>query len=106
LRADGFDAENLDGGLVAWADAGLPLVTGDGAAGQVVDPEPPPDDRPVEQQRLQNELMSVLMAVQDHFGDREPSDDEVRAFLRQRLIDQGRSPAEADEFMAGLDEPG
>jgi rhodanese-related sulfurtransferase len=106
LRADGFDAENLDGGLVAWADAGLPLVTGDGAAGQVVDPEPPPDDRPVEQQRLQNELMSVLMAVQDHFGDREPSDDEVRAFLRQRLIDQGRPPAEADEFMAGLDEPG
>jgi rhodanese-related sulfurtransferase len=102
LRGDGLDAENLDGGLLAWADAGLPLVTDAGAAGEVVDPEPPADDRPAEQQRLQEELLSVLFAVQEHFGDREPSDDEVRAFLRQRLIDQGRSPGEADEFMAGL----
>ncbi|MEA2438969.1 MAG: hypothetical protein QOH76_393 [Thermoleophilaceae bacterium] len=26
----GFDAHNLDGGMVAWADSGLPLEPGDG----------------------------------------------------------------------------
>lgn len=98
LRSEGFRAESLDGGLLAWADAGLPLT------GPVVDPEPPPDDRPVAHQRLQDELLSVLFAVQEHFGEREPTDEEVVAFLRQRLIDEGRTPAEADEFLARMDD--
>jgi len=102
LRAEGFAAESLDGGLIAWVEGGLALVTDDGQPGEVVAPEPPPDDRPVEHQRLQDELLSVLFAVQDHFGDADPTDEEVVAFLRQRLIDQGRSPEEADEFMAKL----
>lgn len=97
LRAEGFTVENLEGGVQAWVDQGLPFD------GQVVDPEPPPDDRPPELQRLQAEFLDVLMAVQEHFGDRDPSDDEVRAFLRQRLIDQGRSPEDADEFLAGIE---
>jgi rhodanese-related sulfurtransferase len=104
LRDDGFQAENLDGGLDEWAAAGLPLVAPDGTPGRVVDPEPPPDDRPEEQQRLQAELLSVLFAVQERFGDREPTEGEVRAFLRERLIGEGRSPEEADEFLARLDE--
>ena len=104
LRDDGFKAENLEGGLEAWAVAGLPLVTDDAAPGRVVDPETPPDDRPEEHKRLQTELLGVLFAVQERFGDREPTDDELRAFLRQRLIDQGRSPDEADEFLAQMDE--
>ena len=53
-------------------------------------------------QEMEQELMAVLAAVQDHFGDREPGDDELRAFLRQRLIDEGRSPEEADRFLAEL----
>jgi rhodanese-related sulfurtransferase len=105
LRDEGFAAENLDGGLEAWAGAGLPLVTADGQPGTVVEPEPPPDDRPIEHQRIQAEMMSVLLDLQDRFGDREPSDEEVREFLRQRLIDEGRTPEEADQFMAGIDEP-
>ncbi len=104
LRAEGFRAVSLEGGLVAWADAGLPLVASDGTAGRVVEPEPPPDDRPETHQRLQEEFLSVLFAVQDHFGDREPSDEEIRSFLRQRLIDEGRSPEEADEFLARMDD--
>ncbi len=105
LRAEGFQAENLDGGLEAWADAGLLLVTASGQTGTVVEPEAPPDDRPIEHQRIQSEMMSVLLDLRDRFGDREPSDDEVREFLRQRLIDEGRSPEEADRFMAGIDDP-
>ena len=96
LRDEGFNAENLDGGVLAWVDEGLPFT------GEVVEPAPPPDDRPESHQRLQEEFLSVLFAVQDHFGDADPSDEEVRAFLRQRLVDEGRSPEEADEFLANL----
>jgi rhodanese-related sulfurtransferase len=35
LRALGFDAHNLDGGVNAWTAAGLPLITPDGQPGQV-----------------------------------------------------------------------
>jgi rhodanese-related sulfurtransferase len=98
LRAEGFVVENLEGGLLAWAEEGLPLT------GPVIEPEPPPDDRPEHLKRLQEEFLSVLFAVQEHFGESEPTDEEVVAFLRQRLIDQGRSPEEADAFMAGIGE--
>jgi rhodanese-related sulfurtransferase len=36
LTRAGIPAVNLDGGLVAWARAGRPLVTEDGTTGQVI----------------------------------------------------------------------
>lgn len=36
LRDKGFEIENLDGGLKAWAKAGLPVVSPKGKAGRVV----------------------------------------------------------------------
>ncbi len=36
LNAMGVAAENLDGGLQAWAKAGLPLRTPEGAPGRVI----------------------------------------------------------------------
>ncbi len=36
LRQLGFDAENLDGGVTAWAKAGLPLIDGAGTPGRVI----------------------------------------------------------------------
>lgn len=36
LRDKGFKIENLDGGLKAWAKAGLPVVSPKGKAGRVV----------------------------------------------------------------------
>ena len=104
LRAQGFDADNLDGGLVSWAAEGLPVTTPAGGRGAVVEPEPPPDDRPPEHQRLQDELLRLLFDVQEHFGEREASEEEIRAFLRQRLISEGRSPEEADKFLAHMGE--
>ena len=100
LRADGFSAESLDGGLLAWVEDGHDFT------GEVVEGEEPPDDRPEGLRRLQSEFLAVLMAVQEHFGDREASDEEVRDFLRRRLIDEGRSPEEADEFLARMDDEG
>jgi rhodanese-related sulfurtransferase len=35
LRRAGYDAVNLEGGLLAWVDAGLPLVTDGGGPGVV-----------------------------------------------------------------------
>ncbi len=104
LRAEGFQADNLDGGMLAWAEDGLPVTTPGGRPGAVVEGEPPLDDRPVEHQRLQAEFMSLLLDIQEHFGEREPSDEEIRGSLRQRLIDEGRSPEEADAFLARMDE--
>ena len=36
LVAGGYDARNLDGGMLAWAAAGLPVVTDAGTPGEVV----------------------------------------------------------------------
>ena len=53
-------------------------------------------------EEMESELMAVLGAVQEHFGDREPSEDELHAFLRQRLVDEGHSPEEADRFLTEM----
>src|SRR2546427_12061664 len=36
LRASGYQAENLDGGVTAWSRAGLPLVAKGGGPGRVI----------------------------------------------------------------------
>jgi rhodanese-related sulfurtransferase len=36
LVASGYDARNLDGGMLAWAAAGLPVVNDAGTPGEVV----------------------------------------------------------------------
>ena len=105
LAGEGFDVENLDGGVQAWAARGMPLVAADGSPGAVAEPEPPPDDRPERMKRLQSEFLDVIFAVQEHFGDREASEEEMQAFLRQRLIDEGKTPEEADKFLADMDGP-
>ena len=84
LASEGFDVQNLEGGIDAWVGEGLPIWTDEGGRGRVADPEPPPDDRPPEMQKLQNDFMEAAFAVRDHFGDTEPSEEEVLAFLRER----------------------
>lgn len=102
LASEGFDVRNLEGGMEAWAAQGLPVVAASGAPGSVVDPEPPEDERPEGMQRLQGEFLEVIFAVQEHFGDRKPSEEEIQGFLRQRMIDQGKTAEEADEFLATM----
>ena len=84
LASEGFDVENLDGGMDAWVAEGLPICTDDGRPAHLAEPEPPPDDRPLEMQKFQNDFMEAAFAVRDHFGDSEPSEEEVLAFLRGR----------------------
>lgn len=102
LQEHGFPAENLDGGLVGWLAQGLPLQAENGEPGGVVDPEPPVDDRPEEIQHLQSSFLDAIFAVQEHFGDRQPSEDELEAFFRDRLKAEGKTPAEVDAFFAEM----
>lgn len=94
LAGEGFDVQNLEGGIDAWVAEGLPVRADDGCPGRVVEPEPPPDDRPLEMQRFQNDFMEAAFAVRDHFGDSDPSEEEVLAFLRAR--DAGKPAGEDD----------
>ena len=99
LRGQGFDAEDLDGGMLAWKWAGLPVD------GSIVEPEPNPGLDSEYMQAVHNEFMEIALAVQEHFGvGAEPSEEEVRAFLRQRLIDNGSTPEEADAVMGRMEE--
>jgi rhodanese-related sulfurtransferase len=84
FASEGFEVQNLSGGIEAWVGQGLPIVASDGAPGRIVDGEPPADDRPIEMQQFQRDFMAAIFAVKDHFGDREPSEEEVLAFLRER----------------------
>ena len=49
--------------------------------------------------RFEEELAAVTEAVEERFGDREPSPEELRAFLRERLVAEGRTPEEADRLL-------
>lgn len=61
------------------------------------------DDRRAEvPQAVHDALLDLASAVDEHFGDREPSEEEVRAFLRQRLMAEGKSEAEADAVLRDL----
>lgn len=92
LAREGFEVDSLEGGMQAWVAQGLATIAADGGPGRIADPEPPPDDRPAEMQQFQSDFMEAAFAVRDHFGDREPSEEEVLAFLHQR--DAERATAE------------
>jgi len=51
----------------------------------------------------EEEMTAVVKAIEEKFGEREPSADELRAFLHDRLVSEGRSPDDAEWFLDGLD---
>lgn len=98
LRAQGFDAHSLDGGMLAWKWAGLPIT------GKIVEPDPRPGLDDDEMQRIHHQFIEIALAVQERFGvGVQPSEDEIRGFLRERLISEGRTSEEADKFLAEMD---
>ncbi len=52
---------------------------------------------------FEEELGRVMAAVEERFGDREPTEAELRSFLRDRLVSEGRTPDDADRFLDELD---
>jgi CBS domain-containing protein len=51
---------------------------------------------------FEQELTQVMAAVEERFGDREPTEAELRSFLRDRLVTEGRTPEDADRFLDQL----
>lgn len=94
LRSRGIDADNLDGGMLAWKWAGLPITA------PIAEPGPESEQ---EMQGLHDEFLEVALAMQERFGvGVEPSEDQIREFLRDRLVRQGKTPEEAEAFLAEL----
>jgi rhodanese-related sulfurtransferase len=77
LAAQSFDASNLDGGLLAWVDAGLPLVDSKGGSGRVAETDEDGGER-----SFQAELMAFGAKIDEHFGGREASPEEIEQYLR------------------------
>jgi hypothetical protein len=44
--------------------------------------------------------MELLSEVQEHFGDEEPTEEEVRAFFEQKLASEGLSPEEIQTLLS------
>lgn len=73
----------------------------DGAeSGETAEPEA---EAEADEDRFLEELHEVLEAARERFGEREPDEEELRSFLRDRLVSEGRTPEEADRFLDDLD---
>ncbi len=60
------------------------------------------DHGEIDDGRFEKDLTELMGAIQERFDDREPSDEELRAFLRERLVAEGRSVEDADRFLDEL----
>lgn len=99
LRGQGFDAQNLEGGMLAWKWAGLPIT------GKIVEPDPKPELDSDEMQSVHHRFLEIALAVQERFGvGVQPSEQEILGFLRERLISEGRTPEDAEAFLAEMGE--
>ncbi len=58
---------------------------------------------PFDLERYETELTEVMHDVEAHFGEHDPSAEELRSFLHERLVAEGKSPEEAEKL---LDEMG
>ena len=95
LRSLGFDAQNLDGGMLAWKWAGLPLTGG------IVEPDPKPERSSPEMQALHNDFLEIALAVQERFGvGVQPSEEEILG-LPARAHDQRGEGARGGRRLPG-----
>jgi rhodanese-related sulfurtransferase len=99
LRGQGFDADSLDGGMLAWKWAGLPM------SGKIAEPAPRAELDSEEMQAIHHQFIEIALAVQEHFGvGVQPTEEQIRGFLRDRMISEGKTPEEADAFLAEMGE--
>ncbi|HEV2068332.1 MAG TPA: hypothetical protein VGR26_00900 [Acidimicrobiales bacterium] len=96
---------------LAGGDAPVLVTDPDGVLLGVVMPSAPPEESDEESDEearlseLQGTFLEVAHAVEEHFADHDPSEEEVRAFLHERLVAEGRSPEEAEAYLAAMEDP-
>lgn len=59
---------------------------------------------PVDPEVLHDVLLELTQAVEERFGEQEPTPQELDDFLRKRLLAQGHSDEEASRILSGLEE--
>ena len=80
------------------------VTTSDGRlVGQALVQAEEHDHDHVDEEAFDRELTSVMAAVEERFGDQEPSEAQLRTFLRERLVAEGRSAEDADRFLDELE---
>ena len=57
----------------------------------------------IDSDAFDRELAGVMEAIEERFGDREPSEEELRSLLHERLVAEGRSPEDAERFLDQLE---
>jgi len=55
------------------------------------------------EEEFDRELAQVMEAIEERFGDREPTEAELRSFLHGRLVAEGRTAEDADHFLDQLE---
>ncbi|HVM35985.1 MAG TPA: hypothetical protein VM784_11655 [Actinomycetota bacterium] len=59
-------------------------------------------DDPVDPNVLHDTLLGLVGEVKAEFGEREPTEEELRGFLAARLRNEGKSDVEIDEILGSL----
>ena len=54
-------------------------------------------------EQLQSTFLEIAHAVEEHF-DGDPSEEQVRSFLHERLVAEGRTPEEAEAYLSAMEE--
>jgi rhodanese-related sulfurtransferase len=98
LVARGFDAESIEGGVVALTEAGVPLV--DAAGSPVAPAEDDDGSGDPELDRMQDSMIEVILAMQERFGDAQRTEAEELEFLREYLAGKGKTPEEIEAFLS------
>jgi hypothetical protein len=93
--------------LVEKGDEHVLVTTSDGRLVGMVEPEREPEAAGDDEDGsagadLERDLLETIEAVAEHFGDHDPSEDEIRAFLHDRLVAEGKTPEEADRFLTAV----
>lgn len=92
---------------LADGDAPVLVTNSDGMLLGVVQPRTSCDSgEGAEMQELQGTFLDIAHAVEEHFSEDDPSEEEVFAFLRDRLVAGGRTPEEADAYLATMNRSG
>ena len=81
------------------------VSTSDGRLLGAVTVEASEHDHDHDHEQFEKDLTELMGAIEERFGDREPSKDELRGFLRERLVSEGRSEEDTDRFLDEL-QPG
>ncbi len=57
-----------------------------------------------EMDQLQGTFLEIAHTVEEHFEGEDPSEVQVRSFLYERLVTEGRTPEEAEAYLSAMDE--